>query len=177
MTQNSVKRFNPRSLAIAALALALAVGVVAISRATATAHDNDEAAVRAALMQSATGFERGDLAMLNKVYANDESVTIFESGHANYGWADYRDHHLVPEMKEFKNTKYALSDIKVKVAGKTAWATYKYALTGDLKDRRIDVNGLGTAILEERGGNWLIVHMHTSAPRRAPAAASPTPKG
>lgn len=122
----------------------------------------------------ATGFERGDLAMLNKVYANDESVTIFESGHANYGWADYRDHHLVPEMKEFKNTKYTLSDIKVKISGVTAWATYKYALAGDIEERHIDVNGLGTAVLEERKGRWLIVHTHTSAPRRPPAAA-PSP--
>lgn len=173
--QSSVKRFNTRTLAVGALAFAL-VTVLAVSfRTTADAQDNDEAAVRAALMQSATGFERGDLATLNKVYANDESVTVFESGHANYGWADYRDHHLVPEMKEFKNTKYALSDIKVKVSGNTAWATYKYALTGDLKDRRIDVKGLGTAVLEKRGGSWQIVHTHTSASRRAPAAAaSPT---
>ncbi len=108
MKQNAVKLFNPRILAIVALALS-AVITVALLRTTANAQDNDEAAVRAVLMQSANGFERGDLAMLNKVYANDESVTIFESGHANYGWADYRDHHLVPEMKEFKNTKYTLS--------------------------------------------------------------------
>ncbi len=176
MKQNLMKRFSPRFLATLALALTIAAGGAAAFRmtTTASAQGNDEAAVRAALIQSATGFERGDLATLNKVYANDESVTIFESGHANYGWADYRDHHLVPEMKEFKNTKYALSDIKVKVAGKTAWATYKYALTGDVKDRHIDVNGLGTAVLEERGGNWLIVHSHTSAPRRAPAAPAAT---
>ncbi len=178
MTQKAVKRFSPRSLVvIVAFAALLAAGVIvtlAFRTTTVVAHDNDEAAVRAALMQSAAGFERGDLAMLNRVYANDESVTIFESGHANYGWADYRDHHLVPEMKEFKNTKYALSDIKVKISGKTAWATYKYALAGDIKERHIDVKGLGTAVLEERGGNWVIVHSHTSAPRRAPAAA-PSP--
>ncbi len=173
--KNFLSGFNSRTMALIALALAMTAGTIVGGRAVAGARD-DEKAVRDVLMQSATGFERGDLATLNKVYANDESVTIFESGHANYGWADYRDHHLVPEMKEFKNTKYTLSDIKVKVSGKTAWATYKYALTGDLKDRRIDVSGLGTAVLEERGGSWLIVHTHTSAPRRAPAAASPTPK-
>jgi len=179
MKHNLMKRFSPRFLAALALALTIAAGGAAAFRTMtkATAQGNGDDAVRAALIQSATGFERGDLATLNKVYANDESVTIFESGHANYGWADYRDHHLVPEMKEFKNTKYALSDIKVKVAGKTAWATYKYALTGDVKDRHIDVNGLGTAVLEERGGNWLIVHSHTSAPRRAPAQpATPAKK-
>jgi ketosteroid isomerase-like protein len=62
------------------------------------------------------------------------------------------------------------SDIKVKISGATAWATYKYALTGDIKERHIDVKGLGTAVLEERRGRWQIVHTHTSAPRRAPAA-------
>lgn len=170
----SRNKFNTRIIIIM-ITLALAAGATLSFRTTATARTDDEAAVRLALTQSATGFERGDLAMLNGVYANDESVTIFESGHANYGWTDYRDHHLVPEMKEFKNTKYTLSDIKVKIAANTAWATYKYALTGDVKERHIDVNGLGTAVLEKRGGNWLIVHSHTSAPRRNPAA-TPTPK-
>ena len=175
---SSNNKVNSRIIIAFALMVALAAGVTIALRTTAfAAHADDEAAVRAVLMESATGFERGDLAVLNKVYADDESVTIFESGHANYGWTDYRDHHLVPEMKEFKNTKYALSDIRVKVSGKTAWATFKYALSGDIKDRHIEVNGLGTAVLEERDGRWQIVHTHTSAPRRAPAAANPAPKG
>lgn len=163
-----------RYLAVA-LALTVSFGLVAHQR-VAAAHDNDEAAVRKVLLQNAAAFEQNDLATLNKVWANDESVTVFESGHANYGWSDYRDHHLVPEMKEFKNVKYTLSDIKVKVAGKTAWATYQYALAGDIKDRHVDVSGLGTAILEERGGSWQIVHSHTSAARRAPAATTPAKK-
>jgi len=173
------RKSKTRIIAVVAVVLVLAAGVTFVFRGTVAARDADkEKAVRDALMQSATGFERNDLAMLNRVYANDESVTIFESGYANYGWTDYRDHHLVPEMKEFKNTKYTLSDIKVKISGNTAWATYKYALKGDVKDRKIDVNGLGTVVLEERAGRWLIVHTHTSAPRRPPAAAaSPTPKG
>lgn len=179
MMKNSIGRFNPRSVAVVALALAIVAGAAAAILMTAAAQNDAEAAVRAVLMQSATGFERGDLAMLNRVYSNDESVTIFEGGYANNGWADYRDKHLVPEMKEMKNIKYTLSDIRVRVSGKMAWATYKYALGADRKESRVDVNGLGTAILEERDGRWQIMHTHTSAPRRAPAAAapSPTPKG
>ena len=173
---SSITKVNPRIIIILVLLVTLATALVAALRTTASAHTDDEAAVRAVLNESAAGFERGDLALLNKVYADDERVTIFESGHANYGWADYRDHHLVPEMKEFKNMRYALSDVRVKVSGKTAWATYKYALSGDLKDRHLDVSGLGTAVLEERAGRWQIVHTHTSAPRRAPAAATPAPK-
>ena len=130
--------------------------------------------IRAVLLQSAAAFERGDMAAAEKAWANDESVTVFESGHANYGWADYRDHHLGPEMKEMKNTKYTLSDIKVKVSGDTAWATFKYAISADIGTRHVDGGGLGTAILEKRGQDWKIVHWHSSAPRRAPSAA-PSP--
>lgn len=147
------------------------MSLTAVLRFTVAAQGTDaETSVRAALVQSATGFERNDLAMVSKVWANDESLTVFESGHANYGWADYRDHHLVPEMRELKNTKYTLSDIKVNVVGKTAWATFKTAISADTKDRHVDGTGLGTAILEERDGRWQIVHWHSSAPRRAPAS-------
>ncbi len=112
---------------------------------------------------------------MNKVWANDESMTVFEQGHANYGWTDYRDNHLAPEMKEMKNTKYTLSDIRVKVTGATAWATFKYAISADVEGRHVDGGGLGTAVLEKRDGRWQIVHWHSSAPRRAPVAAG-TPR-
>ena len=170
--RNSVRPFNSRKI-VACAALALVVGAGVLYRTTLAAHDPAEHVVEA-LKQSAAGFERGDMALLNKVWANDESVTVFESGHANYGWADYRDNHLAPEMKEMKNTKYTLSDIKVKMAGTTAWTTFKYAISADVGARHVDGGGLGTAVLEKREGRWQIVHWHSSAPRRAPVpAASP----
>ena len=143
----------------------------------AYAHGDDEAAVSDALMKSALSFEKNDLAMASQVWANDESLTVFEQGHANYGWADYRDHHLVPEMGEMKNTKYAFSDIRIHLAGKTAWATFKYTISADVIDtgkiRHVDGSGLGTAVLEKRNGRWQIVHWHSSAPRRAPGNPGP----
>ena len=159
-----------------ALVSAVLICLIALSATRSVAHArmDDEAAVREALLKSALSFEKNDLAMASQVWANDESLTVFESGHANYGWADYRDHHLVPEMGEMKNTKYAFSDIKVHLAGKTAWATLKYAISADVPDngktRHVDGGGLGTAVLEQRDSQWRIVHWHSSAPRRAPAA-------
>ena len=143
------------------------------------AQGDDEGGVRAALLKSASTFEKNELAEATKVWVNDDSLTVFESGHANYGWADYRDNHLGPEMREMKNTKYAFSDIKIHLAGKTAWATFKYTISADVmsngQQRHVDGGGLGTAILENRDGQWRIVHWHSSAPRRAPAPAA-TPK-
>jgi hypothetical protein len=159
--------------------LAVGVGAILINTASAVALQNDEAAVRDVLLRSASSFAKNDLAEATKVWANDESLTIFESGHANYGWADYRDHHLVPEMAEMKNTKYEFSDIKIHLAGGTAWATLKYTIAADVmengKTRHVDAGGLGTAILEKRSDGWRIVHWHSSAPRRAPGP-SPAPK-
>lgn len=171
-----ISRFASRAFLTAALlaATAFASGNVANAQSS-PAQSINEAVIRQVLMDNAAGFEKNDLAMLNRVWANDESVTVFESGHANYGWADYRDHHLVPEMAGFKNTKYTLTDIKPRIAGNTAWATYKYTLTADFKGRKVDASGLGTAILEQRDGRWQIVHSHTSAARRPTPAAAPKP--
>lgn len=173
MQHQSVRRSKARIAVGGALIVAFVAAFGVTFSSTAAPHGEEEH-VREALVQSATGFEKGDMTVLNKVWANDESVTVFESGHANYGWADYRDHHLMPEMKEMKNTKYTLSDIKVKMAGMTAWATFKYHISADIGARHVDGGGLGTAVLEKREGRWQIVHWHSSAPRRAPVpAASP----
>src|SRR5882762_10968717 len=143
-----------------ALVSAVLICLIALSatRSVANPRMDDEAAVREALLKSAASFEKNDLAMAAQVWANDESLTIFESGHANYGWADYRDHHLVPEMGDMKNTKYAFSDIKIHLAGKTAWATLKYTISADVMDngkqRHVEGGGLGPAVLEKRSDGW-----------------------
>lgn len=161
-----------RSLLAASIKSGLAVLVASFALSTAVSSQTAEIkAVTDVLNAEAAAVERGDLAALDKVWANSEDVTVFESGHANYGWMDYRNSHLAPELKEFKNTKYAFSDLKVKVDGKTAWATFKYALSADMGTRRIDSGGLGTVVLEKRDARWQIVHWHSSAPRRAPTPA------
>jgi len=179
-------KFKPRSKRIMSqpklrlVSAVLIAAVAAIGAVYCLAQVNDEAAVRTALLKSASSFEQNDLAAAIQVWANDESLTVFESGHANYGWADYRDNHLGPEMKEMKNTKYSFSDIKIHLAGKTAWATFKYTIAADVmssgQQRHVDGAGLGTAVLENREGQWRIVHWHSSAPRRPSASPSPAPK-
>lgn len=139
------------------------------TQAKAATGSNSDAEVRAVLTQYTAAVERGDMAVIEKLWSKDESVTVIENGHANYGWADYRDHHLGPELKEMKNVKYALTDIKVNLSGHSAWATFKYTIAADLKDRHVEGGGLGTAVLQHGAQGWQIVHWHTSSPRRAPA--------
>lgn len=60
------------------------------------------------------------------------------------------------------------------VSGKMAYATFKYTISGDSEGRHFDSGGLGTAVLEKRAGKWIIVHWHSSAPRRQPAPPKPS---
>ncbi len=167
------KKMNFKKLSVAAFGFVMVMIVVGFNFYTDVSAQTDEVkAVTDVLTREAQAVEKGDLAALDKIWANSEDVTVFESGHANYGWTDYRNSHLAPELKEFKNTKYSFSDLKVKVDGKTAWATFKYSLAAEMGTRKIESGGLGTVILEKRDGRWQIVHWHSSAPRRAP---SPTP--
>lgn len=147
----------------------IVIGVFAVYE-NVSAQNNDVKAVTDVLTREARAVEKGDLAALDKLWANTEDVTVFESGHANYGWNDYRNSHLAPELKEFKNTKYAFSDLKVKVDGKTAWATFKYSLAAEMGTRKVESGGLATAVLEKSDKAWRIVHWHSSAPRRVPAS-------
>ena len=64
------------------------------------AQSGDEKLIRWVLTQNTTAFANNDLATLDKIWANDEAVTVFENGHANYGWLDYRNNHLAQEMSE-----------------------------------------------------------------------------
>src|SRR2546428_5285220 len=121
-----------RDALIALAPIAVGAALFVMHGVGAGAQTGDEQAVRDALLKGASSFEKNDLAEATKVWVNDDSLTVFESGNANYGWSDYRDHHLGPEMTEMKNTKYAFSDIKIHLAGKTAWATFKYAISADV---------------------------------------------
>ena len=131
-----------------------------------------EATIRALFAAS----ERNDLAAMDTLYAGD-SLTIIEGAGINRGWSDYRDHHLVPEMKEMKNFRYRPSEIAAHVSGDMAWAEFRYALQANVNGRAVDVVGRGTAILVQKmparagdtAGQWVVRHTQTSARPRRPA--------
>lgn len=160
------KKYVRKIFTIFCLSLLLSVTFISNYPLT-SANEKDEKAVIEVLMLEAKSIEINDLETLNKIWSHDESVLIFESGGMDKGWKSYRDHHLAPELKAFKNTKFTVSDANVKVDGKTAWATYQYALSADYEERKIESNGLGTMVFEKQAdGKWLIVHSHTSAKRK-----------
>lgn len=134
----------------------------------------DSANAIASLRAVFAAAERGDLVALDSLYAGD-SLTVVEGAGINRGWADYRDHHLGPEVKMMKNFQYRPADIEVHVSGATAWTTFRYTLKADMNGRSIDNVGRGTAILIRRGtatdARWVVRHIQTSS--RARRAGDP----
>ena len=141
--------------------------VVLASLATGTpagAQSDEMAAVRRVVETTAAHTRAKDLAGLDTLYAPDAWVRIIEGAGVNTGWVDYRDNHLKPELPDLGNLRHF--DVEPQVRGHVAWAAFRYDLAVDTPRGHVEVEGRGTAILEKRGGRWLIVHLHTSGRRK-----------
>jgi uncharacterized protein (TIGR02246 family) len=134
--------------------------------------DSDAAGIETWLKGYDAAFNAKDLDQLATFYHPD--VTVYEGGGINNGWADYRDHHLGPELKAFQNLQFAHRETRVTVlsGGQSAYATARYGLKAKTGEREIDSDGIATYLLiREPNGAWKIRHSHTSSrPARRPAA-------
>jgi ketosteroid isomerase-like protein len=133
-----------------------------------------DAAITSWLAEYDDAFNAKSLDRLAAFYHPD--VTIFEGGGVNIGWADYRDNHIGPELKEFEAPRFSHQNIAVHQLsrnGDAAYVTSEYALKARVKGRDIDSGGLETLVLvKDAAGAWKIRHSHTSAKRRGPAAGA-----
>ena len=133
------------------------------------AKTGDTGAIEAWLRAYDEAFNAKDLDKLAAFYHPE--VMIYEGGGVNNGWADYRDHHLGPELKAFENLRFSHSNTRVNLLGdgSAAYVTSNYAIKARMGDREIDSGGLETLILVRAAdGSWKIRHSHTSSrPRRA----------
>lgn len=128
---------------------------------------NESVAVTNTLKNYAAAIESKDMSEIEKTVVTTDDFTMFEGGHINWGWVDYRDHHLVPELKEFLEFQYGFQDIKTHLFGDVAYATLRYSIAIKMKEREVSGEGLATAVLTKQDGKWKIRHMHTSRiPRR-----------
>lgn len=143
------------------------LGHAASPAAEGQARAADATAAAATVRALFAAAERNDLGALDTLYAGD-SLTVVEGTGINRGWADYRDHHLAPEMKEMKNFRYRPFEIEARVSGDVAWVLFRYALGAELEGRVIDNVGRGTAILERRGKRWIVRHTQTTSRTRRP---------
>ncbi len=143
---------------------ALVTGIVLIlGLSPALAADGDEAAIREILAGWARAWVEKDPEGLAGLAVATDEFTIIEGGHINLGWADYRDHHMLPEIEAIVEMDYRFEDTRVTVTGDTAYALFQYHLAGATKERKFEPrSGRGTAVLERTADGWKIRHIQTS---------------
>ncbi len=100
-------------------------------------------------------------------YAGDAGLVFYDAAPLKYdGWAAYRD----GAQKLFLDGATSLNfkvndDLKVTRRGKIAWTTRTMHLVANMKEGKpLEFDARDTVIWENRGGKWLIVHEHFSAP-------------
>lgn len=131
-------------------------------------HDEDSA-VRATVKQFEDGLNARDLKKIEAVVAED--MVAFENGHRNANWADFRDHHLLPEMKE-PAPPSKTEMIKVKVAGTMAWAYSRTDMELTRKSgEKAKAELWSIYILEKRDKSWKIVVLDWSMRIERPKAS------
>jgi len=98
-----------------------------------------------------------------------EDSEVFESGGVEGTYAHYTEHHLGPELGEFKSFTYSDYEIDVKVDLPNAFTTETYIYTIVLNPddkgntRTIKKKGVATSILKKMDGEWKIIKTHTSS--------------
>jgi len=100
------------------------------------------------------------------LYAKDADLIFYDIAPLKYtGWAEYNKgvRNVLGGFESLNLTPN--SDLKVTRRGNIAWTTVTFHLSAKQKGGgQMELDGRHTAIWERRGGKWLIVHEHFSAP-------------
>lgn len=135
--------------------LAVLVVSIVISGSLAANDASDEAEVRRVVQRFEEGLKKRDLSKIEPLVAPE--MVALENGHRNDGWADFRDNHLVPEMKEPAPPSRS-EIVKVKATPQMGWAYTKTEMTLTRKtDEKANALLWSVYVLEKRGSQWKIV--------------------
>lgn len=90
-------------------------------------------------------------------------VQIFESGYVERSRDEYAAHHLDSDIDFLRTTQSRLLRHAEQRAGATAIVMRETETTGSYRNAPVHQFGLETAVLEQSGDGWLIVHLHWSS--------------
>jgi ketosteroid isomerase-like protein len=134
-------------------AILLAVALIMIA-APASADDKAQAEVRKVVVEFEQALKDRNLAKIETLVADD--LVALENGHRNNGWADFRDNHLVPEMKEPMPPSRS-EVIKVVATPQMGWGYTRTDMTLTRKDgSKAQALLWSVYVLERRGTAWKI---------------------
>ena len=124
--------------------------------------DGPEAIVEAFHAALSSGDRRWALTLL----APD--VLIFEGAGAERSRDEYAGHHMDSDMAFLREMTITVLERKVHAYESVAWIVTTTRTQGVYKGKKVDLSGTETAILEQRSGEWRIVHIHWSSRPMSP---------
>lgn len=117
----------------------------------------------------------GDVALLQKYHAPDVTVVSGAYEPPLQGWANYAAAYQ-RQRQRLTTVRIERRNTFIQVKGTVAWAVYQWEMSAETEGAPLGVRGHTTLTFEKRGGNWMIVHNHTSMVETAqPRAAQPQP--
>ena len=126
------------------------------------AQGNEVAAVKAVLKKYSTSIEKLDTSGITNLFVKNSS--IYEGGSSEGTIGHYLEHHLGPELKEFKS--FTFSDYKADVTVSSEYAfsteTYIYTIVLAKDAKEIKSKGVATSVLKKAKEGWKIVSTHSS---------------
>lgn len=128
----------------------------------AFAQNGDKEAVKTVLNNYKKAIEKLDTTGVVNLFVKDSKVFEQASDEGTIG--HYLEHHLGPELKEFKSFTFSEYKVDVTVAGEYAFSTETYIYTIILaKDaKEIKSQGVATSVLRKSKDGWKIVQTHSS---------------
>lgn len=129
---------------------------------TAFAQNSDKEAVKSVLNNYKKAIEKLDTNGVVNLFVKDSKV--FEQAKDEGTIGHYLEHHLGPELKEFKSFTFSDYKVDVTIAGDYAFSTETYIYTIVLaKDgKEIKSQGVATSVLRKTKDGWKIAQTHSS---------------
>lgn len=156
-----------RSLVIAILAVTTLVAALpAGGHGPTHAATDPYRAIRDVVQRNADALVRGDLRVLEEIWAHDD-VALYEDDIVRNGWREVANHAFRRKLDARPLIALRVSEIKTHINRRTAWSTFEVDLTEDVGGKPRRASGVGSAIVEVRGGAWKLLHWHVSTAERA----------
>ena len=162
-----MKRMILFKLMLTTFAALLMAVVVSAQTKQANAGTALEAEFKAMIDQYYTAWSTLDPDKAAKFYAKDADLVFYDVAPLKYNaWAEYRAGVIKAFTEVMSSGKLTPNDdLKVTQRGNVVWTTVTFHLSAKPKaGGAMELDCRHTAIWEKRGGKWLIVHEHISAP-------------
>ncbi len=125
-------------------------------------HHHDAATPTTMSARMSHALSEGDSAVLQDLLAED--VLIFESGGLEDGFADYASHHMPADMAFLRRIQRKPLSQKIFELGDHALVTSRVRLSGEFKDKPVDLLSTETLLLKlTDDGEWKVQHIHWSS--------------